>query len=175
MLKDTGFHVLCATRVEGASETQKIHQDLSNDHSTERKGLMVPNVAIITLFKDGGVGLYHIRRKQWIFNREHVSSICQMFSESVTTHLNFVCFTLIFFFSVLYHAFDVEHSFLIHSGYFLSVAYLIFSYSSPKEIFLRGFSWLSICDLPYNSKLLICLVKLVRGITRVGVAATAFN
>ncbi|XP_050694797.1 WD repeat-containing protein 17-like isoform X3 [Eriocheir sinensis] len=71
VLKDTGFHVLCATRVEGASETQKFHQDLPNEHSTERKGLMVPNVAIITLFKDGGVGLYHIRRKQWIFNREH--------------------------------------------------------------------------------------------------------
>lgn len=80
VLKDTGFHVLCATRVEGSSETQKIHQDLPNDHSTERKGLMVPNVAIITLFKDGGVGLYHIRRKQWIFNREHVSFIHLMFS-----------------------------------------------------------------------------------------------
>lgn len=74
VLKDTGFHVLCATRVEGASETQKVHQDLPNDHNIDRKGLMVPNVAIITLFKDGGVGLYHLRRKQWIFNREHVSS-----------------------------------------------------------------------------------------------------
>lgn len=73
VLKDTGFHVLCATRVEGGSETQKVHQDLPNDYTTDRRGLMIPNVAIITLFKDGGVGLYHLRRKQWIFNREHVS------------------------------------------------------------------------------------------------------
>ncbi|XP_045113908.1 WD repeat-containing protein 17-like isoform X1 [Portunus trituberculatus] len=71
VLKDTGFHVLCATRVERVPVTQKIHQDLSNDLVSERKGLMVPNVAIVTLFKDGGVGLYHLRRKQWIFNREH--------------------------------------------------------------------------------------------------------
>ncbi|KAG0722571.1 WD repeat-containing protein 17 [Chionoecetes opilio] len=73
VLKDTGFHVLCATRVERASVMEKVHQDPNSDLTSERKGLMVPNVAIVTLFKDGGVGLYHLRRKQWIFNREHVS------------------------------------------------------------------------------------------------------
>lgn len=83
VLKDTGFHVLCTTSVEGVSEPQKVHQDLPNDHTTERKGLMVPSVAIITLFKDGGVGLYHLRRKQWIFNREHVSFYSELFSDSV--------------------------------------------------------------------------------------------
>lgn len=77
VLKDTGFHVLCATRVERVPVTQKVHPDLSSDHASERKGFMIPNVAIVTLFKDGGVGLYHLRRKQWIFNREHVRPLTE--------------------------------------------------------------------------------------------------
>ncbi|CAL4077100.1 unnamed protein product, partial [Meganyctiphanes norvegica] len=67
-LKDTGFHVLCATR---AHASLCMTTDRNDDLPTERKGIMVPNVAVVTLFKDGGVGLYHLRRKQWIFNREH--------------------------------------------------------------------------------------------------------
>nr|XP_053636053.1 WD repeat-containing protein 17-like isoform X1 [Cherax quadricarinatus] len=71
VLKNTGFHVLCVTRVLNVNAPRNVHQDQTNDLSGERKGLMIPNVAVVTLFKDGGVGLYHLRRKQWIFNREH--------------------------------------------------------------------------------------------------------
>ncbi|XP_066956128.1 WD repeat-containing protein 17-like isoform X1 [Macrobrachium rosenbergii] len=64
ILKETGFHFLCATQ---ASNCPRKLQSESND----RKGIMIPNVSVVTLFKDGGVGLYHLRRKQWIFRREH--------------------------------------------------------------------------------------------------------
>nr|XP_045611784.1 WD repeat-containing protein 17-like [Procambarus clarkii]XP_045611785.1 WD repeat-containing protein 17-like [Procambarus clarkii] len=71
VLKDTGFHVLCATRAKNTNVPRNTHQDQINDLSGDKKGLMIPNVLVVTLFKDGGVGLYHLRRKQWIFNREH--------------------------------------------------------------------------------------------------------
>ncbi|KAK3876979.1 hypothetical protein Pcinc_018267 [Petrolisthes cinctipes] len=74
ILKETGFHSLCATRVENTNLSH--HDSGSMGREMERKaggggGAVVPNVAIVTLFKDGGVGLYHLRRKQWLFNREH--------------------------------------------------------------------------------------------------------
>ncbi|KAF2351204.1 WD40 repeat, partial [Trinorchestia longiramus] len=36
-----------------------------------RSDAVVPAVSVLCLFKDGGVGLYQVRRKHWIFNREH--------------------------------------------------------------------------------------------------------
>ncbi|XP_042232869.1 WD repeat-containing protein 17-like isoform X2 [Homarus americanus] len=69
VLKDTGFHVLCVTQVKAANKNAL---DLQNDAIGDRRaGLMIPNVNVVSLFKDGGVGLYHLRRKQWIFHREH--------------------------------------------------------------------------------------------------------
>ncbi|ROT79673.1 putative WD repeat-containing protein 17 isoform X2, partial [Penaeus vannamei] len=71
VLKDTGFHVLCTTRALNAAYPSSDKQNQLIERSSERKGIMIPNVCVLTLFKDGGVGLYHLRRKQWIFNREH--------------------------------------------------------------------------------------------------------
>ncbi|XP_047481224.1 WD repeat-containing protein 17-like [Penaeus chinensis] len=71
VLKDTGFHVLCTTRALNAACPSNDLQNQMIERSSERKGIMIPNVCVLTLFKDGGVGLYHLRRKQWIFNREH--------------------------------------------------------------------------------------------------------
>lgn len=86
VLKDTGFHVLCTTRALNAACPSSDKQNQMIERSSERKGIMIPNVCVLSLFKDGGVGLYHLRRKQWIFNREHVSSwsCCLLFKEKVS-------------------------------------------------------------------------------------------
>lgn len=74
MLKDTGFHALCATRVNNNLNSQECLLDQSSlELYHDKKGIMIPQVSIVSLFKDGGVGLYHLKRKQWIFSREHVS------------------------------------------------------------------------------------------------------
>ena len=43
--------------------------------NNERGGAVIPRVSVLSLFKDGGIGIYHIKRKEWIFKREHVSQI----------------------------------------------------------------------------------------------------
>ena len=64
-LKDTGFHELCATRCQsfGTIDNQR--------SQTSPNSITVPAVPILCLFKDGGVGLYHLRSRHWVFNREH--------------------------------------------------------------------------------------------------------
>ncbi|KAF2348756.1 WD40 repeat, partial [Trinorchestia longiramus] len=60
-LKNMGFHELC-----GACSSAT-----SDDYQVSRSDAVVPAVSVLCLFKDGGVGLYQVRRKHWIFNREH--------------------------------------------------------------------------------------------------------
>ena len=61
ILKDTGFHELSATRIQS-----NLSSDMDNSSAAT-----VPPVPVLCLFRDGGVGLYHLRRKHWVFNREH--------------------------------------------------------------------------------------------------------
>ena len=65
IVKDTGFHELCATRCP----TSILNNEIG--YSGGSNSVTIPSVPVLCLFRDGGVGLYHLRRKHWVFKKDH--------------------------------------------------------------------------------------------------------
>ncbi|RXG71738.1 hypothetical protein Avbf_11066, partial [Armadillidium vulgare] len=74
VLKDTGFHCLDVLNVEtggGASPMDDNDASSVRGYEDSNKNSAIPKVCVLSLFKDGGIGIYHLRRQEWIFKREH--------------------------------------------------------------------------------------------------------
>jgi len=86
-LKKTGFRTLLvlpnvelpvSTNSNSGSSDAGIDQAKDNVNKTSSsKSFTVPAARILSTFLDGGVGLYDLRKRKWIFLREMVRVNCQ--------------------------------------------------------------------------------------------------
>ena len=73
-VKDTGFnslHSISTSRTVQSEDVSKSQYDSFSISSSSNK-YEVPPVKIVSVFKDGGVGLYDLKKKSWDFLREKV-------------------------------------------------------------------------------------------------------
>ena len=81
-VKDTGFNSLqsiCTSRTVQNEDVSKSQYD-SFSISNSSNNYEVPPVKIISVFKDGGVGLYDLKKKSWDFLREKVLDLFTLFT-----------------------------------------------------------------------------------------------
>lgn len=81
-VKDTGFNSLqsiCTSRTVQNEDVSKSQYDSFSISNSSNK-YEVPPVKIISVFKDGGVGLYDLKKKNWDFLREKVLDLFTLFT-----------------------------------------------------------------------------------------------
>ena len=76
-VKDTGFnslHSICSSCTAQSDDVPKSQYDSFSISSSSNK-YEVPPVKIVSVFKDGGVGLYDLKKRSWDFLREKVGHL----------------------------------------------------------------------------------------------------
>ncbi|XP_047126670.1 WD repeat-containing protein 17 isoform X1 [Hydra vulgaris] len=83
-IKENGFNSMCVIDTCFQQKTKLSNDKISNSSSSE-EGFQIPPAQVVSVFVDGGVGVYNIKRNCWDFFRDlgHVETIfdCQFHPE----------------------------------------------------------------------------------------------